>query len=351
MSSIISNIRPPSTLARREPLWFAAPCAAILYPFPLIAFHSATGMVAAGSMMGWVLAALSLTLAILLPLLASLVAFRLSQIYRPSAAEQLARRVAVLAVAAPPLFTFTGVIFILLGAPHLDIWFVTAMWLLLAAAIARADHSAPALVKPSRPHSKMRAAHGAAAVLVLVYIAFHLANHLVGLAGHDAHTAVMKVLRSVYRAAWVEPILLAGFAFLILSGARMSWRLTERGTDHYRTFQITAGIYLIFAVISHLNAVLYLARVHFGIDTDWAFATGAPQGMLKDAWNIRLVPYYLLATFFVVAHAFSGLRVVMLAHGARRLSADVVMWCGSVFAALLAITIMLAMCGLRVSFA
>ncbi|HEY0489232.1 MAG TPA: hypothetical protein VGD30_06940 [Telluria sp.] len=134
MPSIISNIRPPSTLAKREPLWFAAPGAAILYPFPLIAFHSATGMIAAGSMTGWIIAALSLTLAILLPVLALLVAFRLSQIYRPSAAERLARRVAVLAVAAPPLFTFTGVIFILLGAPHLDIWFVTVMWLVLAAA-------------------------------------------------------------------------------------------------------------------------------------------------------------------------------------------------------------------------
>lgn len=350
MPSIISNIRPPSTLAKREPLWFAAPGAAILYPFPLITFHSATGMIAAGSMMGWIIAALSLTVAILLPVLALLVAFRLSQIYRPSAAERLARRVAMLAVAAPPLFTFTGVIFILLGAPHLDIWFVTVMWLVLAAAIARADHSAPALVKLMPPHSKMRVAHGAAAILALVYIAFHFGNHLIGLAGHDAHTGVMKVLRQVYRSTWVEPILLAGFAFLIVSGARMSWRLTERGTDYYRTFQVTAGIYLIFAVISHLNAVLYLARMHFGIDTDWAFATGAPLGMLKDAWNIRLVPYYLLATFFVVAHAFSGLRMVMLAHGARRLSADIVMWCGSVFAALLAIVIILAMCGLRVNF-
>lgn len=79
MPSIISNMRPPSTLARREPMCFAAPGAAILYPFPLIDFHSATGMIAAGSMMGWIIAARSLALAILLPVLALLVAFRLSQ--------------------------------------------------------------------------------------------------------------------------------------------------------------------------------------------------------------------------------------------------------------------------------
>jgi len=72
--------------------------------------------------------------------------------------------------------------------------------------------------------------------------------------------------------------------------------------------------------------------------------------MLKDPWNIRLLPYYLLAVFFVVAHAFSGLRVVLLAHGTRKPVADGVMLAGSVFAALLAIVIILAMCGLRIQF-
>jgi len=350
MSSTVSDIRPLSTQTGRNPLWFAAPASALIYPFPLMAFHAATGMIAAGDVIGWVIAALSLTLAIALPVAALLAAMRLSRVLRPTSAEKLARRVALLAVAAPPIFTFVGVIFLLLGAPQLDVWFVSAMWLLLSLAIGCADNRAPAAAAPPSSHAKLRVAHGAAAALVLVYIGFHFSNHLFGLIGDEAHTAVMKIFRVVYRAAWVEPVLLAGFAFLILSGARMAWRLTERGTDRYRTFQIAAGIYLIFAVISHLNAVLYLARVHFGIETDWAFATGAPAGMLKDAWNIRLVPYYLLAAFFIVTHAFSGLRVVMLAHGTPKPLADTVMLCGSVFAGVLAIVIILAMCGLRVHF-
>jgi hypothetical protein len=350
MSSTISDLRPLATVSGRRPLWFAAPAAALIYPFPLMAFHAATGMIATGAVTGWLIAALSLALAIALPVVALLAAMRLSLVYRPTAAELLARRLALLAVAAPPLFTFIGVIFLLLGAPQLDVWFVSAMWLLLAVAIRYADNRAPAAMSAPNPHGKMRVAHGAAAVLVLVYIAFHFSNHLFGLIGDEAHTAVMKLFRVVYRAAWVEPILLAGFAFLIVSGAQMAWRLTERGTDRYRTFQIAAGIYLIFAVISHLNAVLYLARVHLGIDTDWAFATGAPVGMIKDAWSIRLVPYYLLGAFFVVAHTFSGLRVVMLAHGARKPLADTVMLCGAAFAALLSTVIILAMCGLRLHF-
>ena len=73
--------------------------------------------------------------------------------------------------------------------------------------------------------------------------------------------------------------------------------------------------------------------------------------MPLDPWNIRLLPYYLGAVFFVVAHAFCGLRIVMLAHHAPRAGADRVLAGGIVFAALLATTIILAMCGLRLDFA
>lgn len=53
----------------------------------------------------------------------------------------------------------------------------------------------------------------------------------------------------------------------------------------------------------------------------------------------------------MVAHAFCGLRIVMLAHHAPRASADRVLVGGTVFAALLATTIILVMCGLRLHFA
>jgi hypothetical protein len=336
--------------ARRAPLWFAAPAAALLYPFTLMVFHAATAGIAAGSIAAWGVAALSLLLAILLPVLALLAALRLARTAAPTAAARLAVRVAMLAVAAPPLFTFIGVICILLKAPALDVWCSCAMWIGLALAIAGADYRRPAPAPAAVGHARLRMAHGSVAAVVLLYVAMHLANHLFGLLGSDAHAAVMKVLRMVYRSPWVEPVLLAGFAFLILSGASMAWRITARVTDAWRAFQVAAGIYLVFAILSHVNAVLYLARVHLGIETDWAFATGAPAGMLADAWNIRLVPYYLLAVFFVVSHAFAGLRVVLLAHGVRRARADAVMLGGSGLAALLAAVIVLAMCGVRVGF-
>jgi hypothetical protein len=65
---------------------------------------------------------------------------------------------------------------------------------------------------------------------------------------------------------------------------------------------------------SHVNAVFVLAR-HFGIETDWDWATGAPVGILRHAWDIRLLPHYSLAVFLVLAHLSCGLRAILNAHG------------------------------------
>ena len=78
--------------------------------------------------------------------------------------------------------------------------------------------------------------------------------------------------------------------------------------------QIASGAYLLFYIPGHMNSVFIYARAIEGIPTDWNFATGAPTGLLPDAWNIRLLPHYLLAVFFVVTHLVLGARIVALAH-------------------------------------
>lgn len=331
--------------------WFAAPLAASVYPWLLALYHAAAKEVERGDGLGaWIGASLALAAALAMPAIAFGAALRLGRILEPSPAELAARRTALLAVAVPPLFTFVGVGALLLGHPGWDIGFMLALWAALALRIATAGRT-PQRQAAQGAMGNWRKAHGVAAVLAILFLAFHFSNHLVGLAGPDAHMAVMKVLRVVYRSPVIEPLLIGVFAFMIVTGARLAWRWSARPMDAARTFQVAGGVFLVWAVISHVNAVLYLARVHFGIDTDWGFAVGAPVGMLLDPWSIRLLPYYLGAVFFVVAHAFCGLRIVMLAHHAPRASADRVLAGGTVFAALLATTIILAMCGLRLHFA
>ena len=331
--------------------WFAAPLAASIYPWLLALYHAAAKEIERGAgPVAWIGAGLALAAALAMPAIAFGAALRLGRILEPSAAELAARRTALLAVAVPPMFTLTGVAALLLGHPSWDVGFLLLVWAALALRIATAGRT-PQRQAVHAAIGNWRKAHGVGAVLAILFLAFHFSNHLVGLVGPEAHMAVMKVLRVVYRSAAIEPLLIGVFAFMIVTGARLAWRWSARPMDAARILQVAGGVFLVWAVISHVNAVLYLARVHFGIDTDWGFAVGAPVGMLLDPWNIRLLPYYLGAVFFVVAHAFCGLRIVMLAHHAPRASADRVLAGGIVFAALLATTIILAMCGLRLDFA
>jgi hypothetical protein len=97
-----------------------------------------------------------------------------------------------------------------------------------------------------------------------------------------------------------------------------------------------------------MDSVFIFARTYLGIDTDWAFATGAPSGLIDDPWNIRLAPHYWFGVFFVLSHLSSGLRVVLRAHGLRKSVADRIMIGGSLTGGLIATLIMLGMCGVRV---
>ena len=111
-----------------------------------------------------------------------------------------------------------------------------------------------------------------------------------------------------------------------------------------------ARIILAAYVLGHMNSVFVYARLYLGIDSDWAFATDAPAGLVKDAWNIRLVPHYGLGVFFVLSHLAAGVRAVLLAHGVTRRFADRFLIGSATAAGLTAFVIMLGMGGGRLNF-
>jgi hypothetical protein len=190
-------------------------------------------------------------------------------------------------------------------------------------------------------------AHGIGGAVVLLFVLFHLTNHLFGLFGPAAHAKVMSLGRHVYRAPFIEPLLVLLLLFQIGSGLRLAWYWSARQGDCHRTFQVASGAYLAVFVLGHMNSVFIYARTFLGIQTDWAFATGAPAGLIHDAWNIRLVPHYTLGVFFVLAHLLSGLRVVLISHGLDERTANRVWHLGAAVSALTAIAIVGGMCGIR----
>lgn len=262
-------------------------------------------------------------------------------------AQLRVRRLALLIICAPTLYCFVGVNLIMLGSPVPDEWFWAASWIGLGFYLGREGSAAAQSIRPIRAMPALRVAHGVAGSIVLLFIAFHLFNHLFGLAGPQVHAQIMELGRTVYRSSFVEPVLVIALLFQVFSGVRLAWNWSSVGSDNYRIFQVGSGVFLAVFILGHLNAVFVFARTYAGIETGWDFASGDPVGMLRDSWGIRLLPHYAIGVFFIITHLFSGLRVVMLAHGASRSSANKVWWGGAVVGVLISLLIMLGITGLR----
>lgn len=321
-----------------------AAVSAALYPWLLDAFHwSVTTNTGGGR---GVLAALLLLAAFAVPLLNLNLASRAT----PGAGDIRARRFALLAVTAPTAYVFFGVLSGMAGSKLPDTWLWIPAWLLFglwaAAGLSRTpDQTTAALRAPIS--ARLRVGHGISGAVVALYVVFHLFNHLFGLVSPEAHAAVMDAGRAVYRATVIEPVLVAAMLFQIVSGLRLAWRWSDTGADRYRMFQVASGVFLSLFILGHMNSVFIYARAWMKIPTDWAFAAGLPTGLIHDAWNIRLLPHYALGVFFVLAHLASGLRVVMLTHGATTATANRVWWLGASFSVIVAAAIMCGLAGLH----
>jgi hypothetical protein len=325
--------------ARRTGTALLPAAAALAYPFFLKGFHAA---ISAG---GVGVAAMLLAGAFAMPLAGLFFAFRLNGC---SAQFDLrARRMAYASIAAPPLFVFVGVAPGLAGIhiPDIAIWI--AMWLAAGLYVWLAP-DAPVAQTLMRPIAGWRVIHGVAAAFIACFVLFHLTNHLFGLEGPGVHRAIMAAGRKVYRAPFIEPVLVALLLFQIASGVRLAWRWSSLKVDAYRIFQIGSGAYLAAFLLAHMNSAFVSARAVHHIETDWAWASGAPTGLLLDAWNIRLLPHYTLGAFFILGHLASGLRVVMIAHGVGATVANR-FWAASLIASgAIAVAIIAGLCGVRI---
>jgi succinate dehydrogenase/fumarate reductase cytochrome b subunit len=335
-------IMPDAHHRPRKPIAGLIPAVGILaYPSLLYAFHLA--IVAERR----ALAAMFLALAFAVPLISGLFATRSARSVEQTVHQVRMRRMAYLGVAAPTLFVFLGVLQGLARSPVPD----GAVWILGWAALVIWAWSGPTgQLFPSAASvtSKWRIVHGISGAIILAYVLFHIGNHLFGLEGPAAHTAVMKAGRRIYRAPLIEPVLVTLLILQVVTGFRLAWRWSALPADWRRVFQVASGFYLSVFILGHMNSVFIYARTVLKIDTGWNFATGAPTGLIYNAWNIRLLPHYALGVFLVLAHLTSGLRVVLLAHGADRRWVDPIWSIGVLVSVAISAAIIAGMCGARI---
>ncbi len=219
------------------------------------------------------------------------------------------------------------------------IWLAIAIWSQVTG--NRAVIAAPAI-------GRWRVVHGVTAAILGLYVLFHITNHLFGLIGPDAHAAIMRIGRLVYRSSVGEPLLVAAMLFQIGTGLYLAWHWSAAPQGLHRTFQVASGAYLSLFILGHMNSVFIYARSFLDIPTDWNFAIGAPTGLIHDAWNIRLLPHYALGVFFVLSHIASGLRVVLIAHNVARRQANIFWTAAVAFSAIVAAAIIAGMSGVRI---
>lgn len=328
--------------------WLLPPVAALFYPQAVKCLylsgklvHQAIGLQYAIALLG---IAVSVSLVYGVPAVGIAVAYSLGRHERTSQPELLARRVAHLAVACPSLFVLIGVVSYLLHSTHQSA-FWWSFWLTVFAASAWNTHRQDTeTVASSTPNPiPLRVAHGTSALLiVLTFLSWHLLNHASAAFSLQFNQATMTALRKWYRSDLMQPVLVVLVLFQIVTGVILLWRATAVRSDLRRTLQTSTGAFLSTFIVSHLNAVFILGRAVTKVDTTFLWASGAPVGLMPDAWNVRLIPHYSLGVWFVITHTGLGLRSVMLAHRVSRQVADRVAWIVSALGAAFALTITVA---------
>jgi hypothetical protein len=352
MMSITAHSRAAGDTGAKARLPMLVPSlAALLYPFALKGFNASVTRIsdvgAGASALSWLGAAVYLALA-----LAMLAAMFHSRIGRPTVAQLRAKRAAVLAVAAPTLFTFVGVVLYMLHDPVPDTWLWVVCWaIVLALLLLRSDNEAPARVAARVVPVLLRVAHGAAALaLVMIFLALHIANHLMFPAGEGTYDVVMKMFRHVYRTDILQLLVVALFLFQIGTGLFFVWRLTAAPCDRFRTFQIASGVYLAFCVLGHMDSVFIFARMYLGSDTGWSFATGRAhrprQGPVEHPPRAAFLARRIFRPRASRGRGAWGHHGAWRSQGVRRRF----MIGGAVVGGIVATVIMLGMCGMRVQF-
>ena len=134
----------------------------------------------------------------------------------------------------------------------------------------------------------LRRLHRYSAVGLTAFIALHLMNHVVGaLLGPHAHLAMQGYGALIYRAPFVEPLLLGSVLIQIISGVRLAMK---RGwpKPFSAKVQTISGLYLANFLLMHVSAIM-VARWS-GVETNLYFAAAGIHA--GGIWPWFFLPYY-----------------------------------------------------------
>lgn len=163
---------------------------------------------------------------------------------------------------------------------------------------------------PGAAGMTLRRAHRLNALALAAFILLHLGNHLVIFLGADAHLAVLRQLRHIYRLPGIEHLLFGLFAVQILLGLVLAQRLRQTPVP-WRRVQMASGMVLALFLVQHLSAVLLTRWAYPDVDTNTYWAASVVS---RAPLSWYFVPYYILGIAALCLHLIAALR----AHWPRR---------------------------------
>jgi succinate dehydrogenase/fumarate reductase cytochrome b subunit len=140
--------------------------------------------------------------------------------------------------------------------------------------------------------------HRFSAMMLAAYLALHMLNHIVGLAGQQQHIDFMDTIRPLYRNPIVEPLPFLLLVFQIGSGLTMVARGWRERKGKVAWAQAISGIYLALFLLNHVTAIL-VGRSILRLDTDFRFAAA---GMHVPPFEWLFAPYYAFAVAALFTH-------------------------------------------------
>lgn len=144
----------------------------------------------------------------------------------------------------------------------------------------------------------MRRIHYISGIILALFIGLHLVNHILSLAGPQAHIDFMTALRVVYRNVFVETVLLLVVLLQIVSGIRLYLQKRKTAFTFFEKVHLWSGLYMAVFFVFHVTAVL-MGRYFLNLDTNIYFGVA---GLNIFPFNLYFVPYYGLAILSFWGH-------------------------------------------------
>ena len=301
----------------------------LLYPFSAAAIFRSAQLADAHMAVGTPVLFLALAWALGGPFVALSVLNRLRAPQITSMHRRLIVYGALAATVSPALFNLTSGTGLGLLA-----WYAVSAAIAMLALVPIGESAAST--------ERLRKIHRRSALMIVVFAAAHLSNHLFAIVSVSSHSNVIDVLRLVYRQPVIEALLMTAIAVQLGTGGALIWQAHLRRPSMTLNVQALSGMYLGVFFLAHVTAVL-MARGQ--TDTNFVWAAGR-EGLLANPGSTFLLPYYLLGVVALFAHVGAYVRP-RIRHFIPAVSPQRFSYAVAACCAMVVFTLGLALCGVH----